>query len=198
MRVSCSDPGVREAALAVRRGGIVVFPTDTVYGIGCDPHRAESVGRIYRIKSRDPSKPLPVLAHDMDHAALIAMFDDVSCRLADRFWPGQLTIILKATDMSLAPSVRAGGKVAVRVPDHPCTCRLLAECGLLTGTSANLSGGPPLTDPARQPERIPAHDILLDGGASHAGIESTVVDATGRLPKVVREGAIRPEAVFDA
>ena len=124
MKVNCDDKGIAEASDTIRDGGVVIFPTDTVYGIGCDPYDEKAVEKIYKIKSRDSSKPLPVLVHSMEVASKIAEFDKHSEKLARNFWPGPLTLILKLTDKRLVKSLNIDKKIALRVPNNRCVLRL--------------------------------------------------------------------------
>jgi L-threonylcarbamoyladenylate synthase len=98
LKVTCDKEGIEKASQIINRGGIAVFPTDTVYGIGCDPYNKDSVRKIYEIKSRNISKPFPVLVYSKDIAERIAFFDEFTKKIAEKFWPGPLTIILKLTD----------------------------------------------------------------------------------------------------
>ena len=185
-KVRCGAASVMRAAQLLRNGGVVAFPTDTVYGVGCDPFDKMAVRRIYEIKGRDHSKPLPVLVSSTDVAASIAEMNPVAASLAARYWPGPLTLILKVTDASLTASMGLAGSVAVRVPGGRCVSMLLEACNMLVGTSANPSG---------KPSPISAHDVniecdmLLDGGIIHDGVESTIVDARTNNAQVVRRGA---------
>jgi len=98
LKVSCDKEGIEKASQIINQGGVAIFPTDTVYGIGCNPYNKDSVRKIYEIKSRDVSKPFPVLAYSKDIAERIVFFDEFAKKIAERFWPGPLTIILKLTD----------------------------------------------------------------------------------------------------
>ena len=147
LKVNCDNQGIEKAVEIIKHGGIAIFPTDTIYGIGCDPYNKEAVRKIYDIKSRDFSKPLPVLVYSKEIAEKIAFFDDNSKKIAERFWPGPLTIILKLTDEGLKESLSLTNKIAVRVPNHKCTLALLKQCDLLVGTSANISGESSFTNP---------------------------------------------------
>ncbi|HMK33295.1 MAG TPA: L-threonylcarbamoyladenylate synthase, partial [Nitrosopumilaceae archaeon] len=147
MIVACDSDGIKLAAIAVKRGGLVVFPTDTVYGVGCDPRNPKSIESIYRIKKRNESKNLPVLGYSKKEISKIAIFDKISNEIADKFWPGSVTLVLKLKDEKIKRAMNLDYKIAVRVPNHPCTLSLLKECKLIVGTSANHSGNPPYSDP---------------------------------------------------
>lgn len=196
--VSCSQKHVEEVGRAVEGGGVVVFPTDTVYGIGCSPYDRAAVERIYRIKQRDGRKPLPVLAHSISELEAVAEFSGTAKRIAQKFWPGQVTLLLGLTDGKIGEALGITGKIAVRVPGGACVSAILQRCGLLVGTSANLSGEEPITDPELVVQRVRGYDILVDGGAIVSRGESTIVDATSADIRILREGAIRQQEILDA
>ena len=184
--VSCSEDGLDRAREAVGGGGVIVFPTDTVYGLGCDPYDAAALGRIYDIKKRPRSKGLPVLGlrPDIEKAARL---DGRSAEIADAFWPGPVTLILPLRDENLAASL-GSSDAALREPSGDCTRKLLAACGLLVGTSANASGSPAPSSPDQC--ALTGHDLLVDGGRT-GGEPSTIVDcARGRI---LRRGAAASE-----
>ena len=191
-RVACDDAGIAAAARMVRGGGVIIFPTDTVYGIGCDPYNAGAVQRIYGIKSREQTKPLPVLVDSAMTASRISVMDDEAVqRMAGRFWPGPLTMILDVRDRRLAESLNLGGHgggIALRVPDHKCVQTLLGSCRMIAGTSANMSGAGPTGDPDACAGAMRGYDMILDGGVIRDPAESTVVDARGGRVTMIREG----------
>ncbi len=192
----CSEQNIGEIVDVIRGGGVIVFPTDTVYGIGCDPYNGSAVQRIYRIKRRAQGKPLPVLASSIGRLEGIAEFNPSARRIAKRFWPGQVTIILNLRDGGLGRSLGVEDKIAVRVPGGECIGRILKECGLLVGTSANLSGSGPFVSPDECLGGIRGYDVLVDGGAIGGRGESTIVDLTGE-PAVIREGAVARREIAD-
>jgi L-threonylcarbamoyladenylate synthase len=189
--------GIAKCASIVKSGGVVVFPTDTIYGIGCDPYNDAAVARIFAIKGRDEGKPLPVLAYSIQDAEKIAALGTTGRALANKFWPGALTLVAPVADRKISARVRAGtNSVAVRVPGNKCVLSLLRECKYLVGTSANVSGGRPSKNAAEIAESgLTGFDALLDGGAVEKGIESTIVDVTEK-PRVLREGAIKPGEIY--
>ena len=191
-RVACDGDGIAAAARLVRSGGVVIFPTDTVYGIGCDPYNARAVQRIYDIKSRERTKPLPVLVDSARTAGRISVMDDETVRrMASRFWPGPLTMILDVRDRRLAESLNLGGHgggIALRVPAHKCTRMLLGSCRMIAGTSANVSGAGSTGDPDACAGAMKGYDMILDGGVIRDPAESTVVDARGGRVTMIREG----------
>ena len=197
MKVNCDSEGIQKASQIINQGGIVVFPTDTVYGIGCDPYNKEAVRKIYDIKSRDVSKSLPVLVYSKDIAKKIVSFDDLSKKIVERFWPGPLTIILKLTDEKLKESLNLSDKIAVRVPNHKCTLELLKKCNFLVGTSANLSGQPSFTNPDECFKNLQSHDVFVDGGIISGNAESTIVEIENEEIKIIREGALSKEEILE-
>lgn len=193
---SCSD--AEKCASIVKHGGVVVFPTDTIYGIGCDPYNDAAVKRIFRIKGRDEKKPLPVLAYSAQDAEKLIALGRTGMALAKKYWPGALTIVAPITDNRISPIVTAGSmNLAARVPANRCVLLLLKHCKYLVGTSANLSGQKSLRSVKEVLDSgLAGFDALLDGGAVEKGVESTIVDVAGATPKVVREGAIKAEEIY--
>lgn len=190
MIVNCDRSGISKASEVVKNGGIVVFPTDTVYGIGCDPFNEEAIRKIYTIKGREGSKHFPVLGASMIEISKIAIFDELSRKFASKFWPGPLTLILDVKEEKIAKSLDLDKKIAVRVPAHPCALDLLKECKLLVGTSANLSGRPSAVSSAEILEKLNGYDILLDGGTIQNPLESTIVQVVGNKFHIIRKGRI--------
>ena len=186
-----SDP-LADARLAADRGGLIVFPTDTVYGIGCRPDVASATARLFGAKERPRGLTLPVLAGSTAAARAIARFDDRADRLAFALWPGALTMVLPRTPVS--ESWDLGGEeatIGVRVPDHPMALALLAA-GPLATTSANRSGEPPATTCDALVEVFgEAVDVYLCQDDALAGAASTVVSLVGEL-EIVRAGAVDP------
>jgi L-threonylcarbamoyladenylate synthase len=194
----CSDEeAVTRCALLVKNGGVVVFPTDTVYGIGCDPYNDSAVKRIFMIKGRDQEKPLPVLAYSVQSAERIVSLGRSGRILAERYWPGALTMVAPIIDRTISPEVMARcSSLAVRVPDNKCTLLLLRHCKYLVGTSANVSGKRGLKSAQEVLDsELKGYDALLNGGTAEKGVESTIVDVEGK-PKILREGAIKSSEVI--
>jgi len=191
---------VEAAAAVLRRGGIVVYPTDTLYALGARADDAAALERLRRAKLRQEGKPLPLLAADRDQVLLVARLEGVADRVAGRIWPGPLTLVLPALP-GVAAAVTAGtGTVGIRVPASAVARALAARAGFpLVSTSANPAGG---SAPSRVSELAPALrrqvDHVLDGGATPGGPPSTVVRLDGESVRVLREGAISPEAVAEA
>jgi L-threonylcarbamoyladenylate synthase len=195
---SCTADAVARCALVLKGGGVVVFPTDTIYGIGCDPYRDSSVERIFKIKGRDEKKPLPVLTSSTVDAEKIVSLGAAGKLLAQKYWPGALTIVAPIVDQKISRRVTAGSdSLAVRVPAGRCIQSLLEHCRYLVGTSANRSGEKPLKSAQEvMDSHLDGYDALLDGGPVEKGIESTIVDVTGE-PRILREGAIKPKEVME-
>lgn len=195
MIVPCDHIGIAMASKVVKSGGIVAFPTDTVYGIGCDPFNEKAVKTIYRIKGRKETKQLPVLGFSVFEISKIAVFDDISRRFASKFWPGPLTLILSVKDEKITRSLGLDKKIAVRIPNHPCVLELLKECKLLVGTSANRSGQRAATGSAEVIEKLEGYDILLDGGNISNPVESTIVEVDGDRIHILRKGKISEKEI---
>ncbi|NND86600.1 MAG: threonylcarbamoyl-AMP synthase, partial [Nitrosopumilus sp.] len=171
--------------------------TDTVYGIGCDPYNIESVKKIYQIKSRDISKPLPVLVYSREIAEKIAIFNETAKKIVEKYWPGQLTIIVMIKDLELKKSLNLSNKIALRVPDHQCTLSLLKKCNFLVGTSANISGDGSFTNPEDCLKNITDYDIFLDGGVISSKSESTIIEIEDEKIKIIRKGSLSYEELTD-
>ncbi|MFQ5476253.1 MAG: L-threonylcarbamoyladenylate synthase [Nitrosopumilus sp.] len=196
MKVNCDKEGIEKASQIINQGGIAVFPTDTVYGIGCNPYNKDAVRKIYDIKSRDVSKPLPVLVYSKEIAERIAFFDEFAKKIVEKFWPGPLTIILKLTDESLKKSLNVTGKIAIRVPNHKCTLELLKKCNFLVGTSANISGHPSFTNPDECSNNIQKYDVFVDGGIISSKAESTIIEIENQEIKIIREGSLSHKEIL--
>jgi L-threonylcarbamoyladenylate synthase len=180
------------AIVILRRGGVVVFPTDTVYGIGANPFIEQAVVEIYRTKQRPHHLALPLLLGDSSELELVSdAIPDAAWRLAQRFLPGGLTLILNKAS-GVPSTVAPRNTVAVRIPNHPIPIALIRGLGTpLIGTSANLWGEPsPVTFEEAQRQLGGRVELIIDGGRCPLGIESTVVDVTDRVPRIVRQGAV--------
>lgn len=196
MKVNCDREGISQANEVIKKGGVIIFPTDTVYGIGCNPYNESAVRRIYEIKSREKSKVFPVLAYSKEIASKIVNFDEDSDRLAEKFWPGPLTLILKLTDLKIKKSLNLVEKIALRVPANHCTLKLLKKCKYLIGTSANISGQKSFTDPVECYKSMSGFDLFLDGGKISGGVPSTIVEIIEGELKVYREGVLTKEDII--
>jgi L-threonylcarbamoyladenylate synthase len=197
---NCSNnTDIYKCASIVTSGGIIVYPTDTIYGIGCNPYNDSSVQRIFEIKLRNQKKPLPILASSIEDVEKIVSLDKTGKLLARKYWPGALTIVSPLIDKNISTKLTAGKKsIGVRIPNNKCTLLLLKYCKYLAGTSANKSGEKPLKSASEvMSSSLGDFDALLDGGTVEKGIESTIVDISdSTAPKVIREGAIRSEEVY--
>lgn len=191
------DPEMMERAGAVlKSGGLVAFPTETVYGLGGDALRADASRKIYEAKGRPSDNPLIVHIADMEHLAPVAQeVPEGAIRLAEELWPGPLTMIFKKT--ALIPDETSGGlpTVAVRMPSHPVANALIRfGGGYVAAPSANISGRPSPTCAAHVIEDLSGRvDMILDGGNADIGLESTIVDFTEGIPMVLRPGYVRVE-----
>ncbi len=187
------------AASILRDGGVVLFPTETVYGIGASSDSWYGAQELFDIKMRPPGKPLPWLVEDGD--ALDRYGVDVPAyahALAKRFWPGELTIVVGASDL-VGRDFRDGrGTVALRCSSHEVVQELIRASGRpIASTSANTTGVPPVARfEELEPRILAAADVVLDAGEAHVGVASTVVDCTGPEPVVLREGAIPADEVL--
>ena len=193
MILQCNQSGIKDAYDSIKKGGVIVFPTDTVYGIGCDPYNQDAVNKVYNIKGREKIKYLPILAYSKKDVKNIAFLDSISEKIADKFWPGPVTLILQVKDKKIEESLGLKGKIAVRVPNHPCLLLLLEKCRFLVGTSANFSGQSSFDDSKDIANKFSGYDILLDGGKISDSGESTIVEVVGNELKIVREGKIKLE-----
>jgi L-threonylcarbamoyladenylate synthase len=188
------DPAALEpAAFVIRSGGIVAFPTDTLYGLAADPFDHDAVARIFAVKGRAGAHALPLIAADHEQvAARIGPLSIVSQQLAARFWPGPLTLLVRSPVNLAANVIDDTGTVGVRVPAHAVARAFCRACSSpLTATSANLSGHEPSANPD-EVARLLGHriDLLIDAGPTKGGPPSTIVDAIGPSLRLVRAGAI--------
>jgi L-threonylcarbamoyladenylate synthase len=184
---------IKLAIAILRDGGIVAFPTDTVYGLGCDPFNSKAIREVYRAKNRAPDLPLPLLLADSsEFQEYASSIPSMAWQLAERFLPGGLTLVLRRSP-HLPRTLTAGGDtVALRIPNHRVPLALIRGLGgPVAGTSANLSGSPaPLTAAEVRAQLGGKVDLIIEGGESPVGTESTVVDLSSGTPRLVREGAI--------
>ncbi|MEV0174900.1 L-threonylcarbamoyladenylate synthase [Streptomyces sp. NPDC050803] len=184
--------GLREAASAVRRGELVVLPTDTVYGIGADAFTKEAVGDLLEAKGRGRNMPTPVLIGSPNTLhGLVTDFSELAWELVDAFWPGALTLVAKHQPSLQWDLGDTRGTVAVRMPLHPVALELLTEVGPMAVSSANLTGHPAPEDcDAAQAMLGDSVSVYLDGGPTPGNVPSSIVDVTGEVPVLLREGAI--------
>jgi L-threonylcarbamoyladenylate synthase len=198
--LSASDPAAMARATALlRAGGLVAFPTDTVYGVGAPFSNATAVQRIYVAKGRSETKGIPILLASLTDLRLVVSGASKGAhRLMAAFWPGPLTLIL-AKSPAVPPAVTQTASVAVRLPDHRLTRALIAAVGIpLAVTSANRSGEPATTDPAVVRQSLEGRiAAVLDGGIAPGGMPSTIVDCTVEPPRVLRPGPIASTAILE-
>jgi len=185
----------------IESGGIVAFPTDTVYGLGANPFNEGAVERIYRLKRRSRKLPLPLLLADRsDVAKVAAVVPEIAWRLAEHFLPGGLTLVLRKSTWVPSTVTADSDTIAVRIPDHYIPIALIQGLRIpLVGTSANISGKPsPVTADEVNEQLGGEIDLVIDGGRCPGGIESTVIDVSGEIPTIVREGAVSQEEISKA
>ena len=195
LKVECNEEGIKKTSQIIKEGGIVIFPTDTVYGIGCNPYNEKAVKKIYEIKSREKIKALPVLAYSIDIVKKIVVIDKFTENILQKNWPGPLTLILELKDQELKKSLNLQNKIAVRIPDSECTLKLLEKCELIVGTSANISGNASYTDPNNCIKNIKNYDLFLNGGTITSKGESTIIEIKNEAIKIIREGALKMEDI---
>lgn len=194
-----SSDAIRRALEILQSGGLVAFPTDTVYGVGAIAFDGKAVESIYKAKDRPVEKAIPVLLGDpKDMSRIAARVPVITKKLANRFWPGPLTILVPKRD-DLPESVSATSTVGVRVPAHPVARALLRAAGPLATTSANLSGDvSPSTAAQVQAQLSGRIPLILDGGTTPGGKASTVVDCSGPEPVILRQGPITLDQILAA
>jgi len=191
---------ILEAARIIQAGGIIVFPTRSLYGLGADANDPAAIRRLFQIKRRDPEKPVSVLIQYREMlASLVEDIPPAAVPLMDRFWPGRITLIFQAIT-GVFPMLTAGtGKIGVRIPEHPVAVSLVSALLYpITATSANYSGSPGVSRIKDLPQEFLSQiDLILDAGPLSGGIGSTIVDVTTDPPTVLREGAaLKKELIF--
>jgi len=197
-RVPDGDTGRAAAIEALRGGGIVALPTDTVYGIAVALDARDGIARLFAAKSRPPDRSIALLVADRAQAETLGELGATARALADAFWPGGLTLVVPRREgLALPPELTSDARtIGLRVPDHAAPRALAAGVGPLPTTSANRSGEPEARD-ADAIEAVlgDAIELILDGGPAPGGPASTVVDCTGPRPRVLRVGAVALEAI---
>ena len=184
--------GIAAAAEAVRRGEVVVMPTDTVYGVGVDAFAADAVAAVLTAKGRGREMPLPVLVPNPQTVdGLAADVPDYARDLIQAFWPGPLTLVLHAQSSLMWDLGETNGTVALRMPENDAALRLLTEVGPMAVTSANLSGKPPATTILDAASQLgSAVSVYLETGPTAGGLASTILDCTREVPVILRAGAV--------
>ena len=204
----CTADALNSAAIALRDGKLVAFPTETVYGLGADATNPDAVARIYKVKGRPADHPLIVHLADMqDISEWASEIPDYAIALARSFWPGPMTLILKRSELAADFITGGQGSVGLRVPDHSLALALLSAFKKVGGKgvaapSANRFGHvSPTTAEAVYQELgnyFGDSDLVLDGGPSQVGVESTIIDCTASAPRILRPGAITVEMIEEA
>jgi len=195
------DPGsINRAAAKIKKGGVVVFPTRCLYGLGADAFNPDALEKIFHIKQRPLNKPLSILVAGMeDILALVTHIPNSALQIMEKFWPGQITLIFKANpDL---PSILTGGsgKIGIRLPEHRGALALVKAANIpITGTSANISGMPGCCDiKDLDPLVAGKTDCILDSGKLKGGPGSTIIDLTAHRVKILREGEVSAKKIFD-
>jgi tRNA threonylcarbamoyl adenosine modification protein (Sua5/YciO/YrdC/YwlC family) len=197
---NASRAPLEAAAGALAEGQLVVLPTETIYGIAARPDDPSATARVFSAKRRPSGLNLPVLTAMAEGAWEVGVPDERAIRLAAAFWPGPLTMVLPRSDHSRAWKLgEQRDSIALRVPDHALTSRLIAQAGPLAATSANVSGRPPLSDRSALVgafgDAVAVYLVLAPGAAPPGGTASTVVDLTGPTMRILRPGPISPEQI---
>lgn len=188
---------ITEAASAIRAGGLVIYPTETVYGLGADAFSSKAVTKIFKIKGRESKKPIPIAVNSIDMARQVAEITPAAEVLFTKLLPGPLMIVARAKS-DISKLITAGTEnVGIRVPNHPVALKLIDFVGgPITSTSANLSGKPaPLTVREALEQLGGKVDVALDAGKCKLGVPSTVVDTTAQRLKILRKGPISEEKI---
>lgn len=192
------DPAViREAAELIREGLIVAYPTDTLYGLAVDPRNADAVRRLYQLKGRAEESALTLIAADLVQARAAGDLTAHAERLAAAWWPGPVTIVVRARPILARATLAGGQTVGIRIPDHAVATALAQDAGFcVTATSANRSGATAAATPAAVAAALPDVDAILDAGAARGGAPSTIVDASARDLALIRQGVVPWERVL--
>lgn len=189
--VPAEIPYLEKASEIVKRGGLIVYPTDTVYGLGCDPFNKEAVKKIFKVKGRE-DKALPVLVSSLRAASKLAYFPLSAMKIVGKHWPGPVTLVLKRKKN--APDFLGGNPelIGLRMPCNALTLELIAYSGgFLIGTSANRTGLTPAVTTAEAEKQLGGEvDLILDDGKASLGKSSTVVDLSGEKLKILRVGPV--------
>ncbi len=192
--VTCNEEGISQIIEAYQNGQIIAFPTDTVYGLGCDPLNKDSVSRIYELKKRSGKKRFPILGFSKKDLEKIVEFNPKAEKISERFWPGQVTLLLPIRK-EISKQIENNGKLAVRVPNNECVLSILKQCKLIVGTSANISGEKSILDPNECRMRLPEIDVLVDGGRIKSHGESTIIDFVDDEINIIRDGSVSKDEI---
>lgn len=194
------DPqAIQQAHATLLRGSLVAFPTDTVYGLGALVHNPTGIEQLYVVKGRQIDKAIPILLSDVSQLSQVAaQVDSRIMRLAERFWPGPLTLVVPRHP-SLPEALSPYPTVGVRIPDHPLALELLKQTGPLATTSANLSNQPSATTAQQVLQQLSGRiPLILDGGRTPGGVSSTVVDCSGAELVILRPGPLSLDQLLEA
>jgi L-threonylcarbamoyladenylate synthase len=189
---------LQQAADVVLSGGVIAYPTDTIYGLGANALDAAAVAKVFELKQRDKSRPILVIAYDLKQIEnLVTTIPESAIQLAHHFWPGPLTIVFNASPKIASALLGPGNTIGIRIPDNIICQELLRRCGVpITSTSANISRGrnPVSIDDviANFGDRL---DLFIDGGVASSDIPSTVVDISTKKPIIRREGRIKKSII---
>ena len=192
--VSCDEQGINQVLESYKKGKIIGFPTDTVYGIGCDPFNKNSISKIFDLKNRSDEKKFPILGYSKEDFEKIVQFNSKADKISERFWPGQVTMLLPIRE-EINDRIENNGKLAVRVPNNECLLSILKQCKLIVGTSANISGEESIIDSHDCIMKLPEIDVLVDGGKINSSGESTIIDFVDDGLKIIREGAVSKKEI---
>jgi L-threonylcarbamoyladenylate synthase len=184
-------PQLTIAVEAIRRGEVVAFPTDTLYGLAVDPRSEKALAALFALKARDVDRVVALVVANLAQADEIAEIAGTARRLADRFWPGPLTLVVPARIPLASLARTADGLVGIRVPAHPVARALAEACGhALTATSANASGQPAASSPEEVARALPGVPVLVDAGPSPGGPPSTLIEVATSEIRLLREGVL--------
>ena len=193
----CDEEGINQIVKSYKNGKIIAFPTDTVYGIGCDPFNKDSIARVYELKKRNGEKKFPILGLSKIELEKIVEFNSDAEKISKRFWPGQVTLLLPVRK-EIANKIENNGKLAVRVPDNSCILGILNKCKLIIGTSANISGEKSILDSSELETKLTEVDVLVNGGKIISSGESTIIDFIDDKLKIIREGSVSKDEIMNA
>ena len=194
LRVASDSPDpavIREAADLIRRGLVVAYPTDTLYGLAVDPRNAGAVRRLFALKGRAESSALTLIAADLAHVRVAGEMTPDAERLAARWWPGPLTIVVRAGGILAREMLAGGSTVGIRIPDHAVAIALARDAGFpITATSANRSGETAAATADAVAAALPEVDAIVDGGPVRGGAPSTIVDVASAPVALLRQGVV--------
>ncbi len=185
-----------QAIEQVKSGGLIIIPTDTVYGIGCSLFNQDSIAKLYEIKGRDTAKAIAVMLADVEQVKLVASnLDNRAVRLAEQYWPGAVTLVVRKHP-SIPAVLSSLPSVGIRIPDHTFDRTLIRAVGPMAVTSANLAGQPSSVSIPQVIEQLGDQiGMYIDGGESQGGLSSTVVDCTAKDPIILRPGPVSEEDI---